>query len=629
MMRFLIALACLGSLLATSDAWLLAHRERAQIESVKKGLPRLERDAEYVSSDTCRACHPAEYDSWLRTYHRTMTQVATPENVLGDFDGSTVTSHGLQYTVSRDGGAFYANMPHPDEVMYAIQGGKPTPMDQIERVDARVVMTTGSHHYQTYWVESPTYGKLLQTLPLVYLKKDQRWIPREAAFMNPPNERTSYITQWNHHCIRCHSTGGSPGLDPATGELRSEVGELGIACESCHGPAEAHVAFHRNPLHRYSHRTSDTGDATIVNPAKLDAKKSSETCGQCHGVYITRDEYAMTFAREGVQYRPGKDLDTFRYYIQHPAASRNPEDAANLERNPEFYAQRWWPDGTILAGGREYTAMTVTGCYLEGEMSCLSCHTMHGGDPKDQLIPGMTEQQMCVQCHDAPRFTSDLQKHTHHAPDSSGSSCLNCHMPHKAYALLGAVRSHQIDAPNLGSSAEFGVPNACNLCHLDQTLEWTNRHLTERWGYDSVDLSEEQRTISAALLWLLQGDAAQRAVTAWAFGWGPAQQASEAEWMAPFLSFLLMDPYGVVRYVAKEAMGSLPGFADMEFDFLAERETLRNRWRAALDEWVRRGTLRPEFHREELLIGPKGSLKQKRILELLNTRNNRPVAISE
>ena len=126
-MRILIALACLGGFLATTSAWRNAHRERAEIESVKEGLPRLERDAEYVSSETCRACHPAEYDSWFRTYHRTMTQVAEPENVMGDFDGSTVTSHGLDYRVSREGGAFYANMPHPDEVMYVVQGGKPTP----------------------------------------------------------------------------------------------------------------------------------------------------------------------------------------------------------------------------------------------------------------------------------------------------------------------------------------------------------------------------------------------------------------------------------------------------------------------------------------------------------------------
>ncbi|MGH9420003.1 MAG: hypothetical protein ACRD3J_08525, partial [Thermoanaerobaculia bacterium] len=33
----------------------------------------------YVSSNTCRACHPSQYETWRGSYHRTMTQVATPE----------------------------------------------------------------------------------------------------------------------------------------------------------------------------------------------------------------------------------------------------------------------------------------------------------------------------------------------------------------------------------------------------------------------------------------------------------------------------------------------------------------------------------------------------------------------
>ena len=34
----------------------------------------------YVSSNTCQKCHPRQYESWHRSYHRTMTQVASPES---------------------------------------------------------------------------------------------------------------------------------------------------------------------------------------------------------------------------------------------------------------------------------------------------------------------------------------------------------------------------------------------------------------------------------------------------------------------------------------------------------------------------------------------------------------------
>src|SRR5262245_2438251 len=39
-----------------------------------------------VSSQSCARCHEAHYTSWHRTYHRTMTREATPENVKADFD---------------------------------------------------------------------------------------------------------------------------------------------------------------------------------------------------------------------------------------------------------------------------------------------------------------------------------------------------------------------------------------------------------------------------------------------------------------------------------------------------------------------------------------------------------------
>jgi hypothetical protein len=31
--------------------------------------------------------------------------------------------------------------------------------------------------------------------------------------------------------------------------------------------------------------------------------------------------------------------------------------------------------------------------------------------------------------------------HTHHASNSSGNECYNCHMPHTTYGVLSAIRS--------------------------------------------------------------------------------------------------------------------------------------------------------------------------------------------
>ena len=279
----LLAGTGLAGALALLWAGLWQARQRTEqrlrlVAGLAAALPHEDREPGYVSSATCQACHPDQHASWTKSYHRTMTQAALPENVAGRFDGQTISSDGLDYRIYREGDAFWAEMPDPDVMMYVVQGGKKLAQQKIPRVRRPVVMTTGSHHYQTYWVSSGRYDRLLQTLPLVYLFKEQRWIPREAAFMRGPQDTNRFITQWNHHCIRCHSTGGNPGLVEKTGMLDSSVGELGIACEACHGPGAAHVQKHNNPLERYRLHLTGAADTSIVNPARLDHRRSSEVC---------------------------------------------------------------------------------------------------------------------------------------------------------------------------------------------------------------------------------------------------------------------------------------------------------------------------------------------------------------
>ena len=60
-------------------------------------LPERVRDAGYASSDTCRACHPGQYASWHRSFHRTMTQVATPTAIAAPFAGQVLTERGRHF----------------------------------------------------------------------------------------------------------------------------------------------------------------------------------------------------------------------------------------------------------------------------------------------------------------------------------------------------------------------------------------------------------------------------------------------------------------------------------------------------------------------------------------------------
>ena len=658
--------------LAYDKTSLARHTERQALLAL---TPQQDKTKGYTSSASCRACHPSQYDSWHKSFHRTMTQLAGTNSVIGRFDGSEIVSGGLLYRVYQTNDQYWAEMPDPEIMMKAVMGGirindhtyrikrtADSPLEELDlrtipRVKKRVVMTTGSHHYQTYWVEGsvrnretnqdePKYGNLLQTLPLVYLPKerpasadvligattDGQWIPRENAFMTAPNSKRM-ISQWNHHCIKCHSTAGNPGLKEDDLSFDTKVAELGISCEACHGPAAEHSKYYRSPLARFKEHFKDSPASKILNPAKLaklDHKRSSQICGQCHGVYIYNDaKVGNEFARNGPKYRPGDDINLIRYYIQHPRTGRSKESTIELKQNPEFFRERWWDDGTILAGGREFTAMRVSACYTKGTMSCMSCHSMHHSDPVDQLKPDMRGKAACVECHTEPEYTTAIEQHTFHKPDSTGSNCLNCHMPHTTYALLGAIRNHQVQSPSAERSIHHGVPNACNLCHLDQTLDWTQQQLAKRYGHEPLPLSAEQRSTSAALLWLLKGHAAQRAITAWHAGWQPARDTSGTGWLAPHLARLLDDPYGVVRHIANESLKKQHGFSQFEFDFIAPEPERARRAKRAIARWNGLPGNDDDTAGDAVLIDPDRQLMETAIQALLKNRDDRPVTIKE
>lgn len=61
---------------------------------------------EFVTSDQCRSCHPREHATWHDSWHRTMTQVATPETVIPDMNGITLAHRDQTHRVDQVGREF-------------------------------------------------------------------------------------------------------------------------------------------------------------------------------------------------------------------------------------------------------------------------------------------------------------------------------------------------------------------------------------------------------------------------------------------------------------------------------------------------------------------------------------------
>ncbi|MET0411395.1 MAG: cytochrome c3 family protein, partial [Polyangiaceae bacterium] len=395
----------------------------------------------------------------------------------------------------------------------------------------------------------------------VYHLASQRFLPRHEVFLQPP-EDPPYQARWNSNCVQCHSVGGEPRHDLTSDRFATRVAELGIACEACHGPGSEHVRMERDPLAREAGRD----DHGIVNPARLSAERASELCGQCHSYFVPREPERWWQSGFAGRFRPGDALDPTRQVLDYERDRADADALLSSGLDSLFYT-----DGTIRVGGREWNGLSRSACFERGtgagQASCLSCHRMHGGTRDDQLAHEGDSNAACATCHAA--VASAGSSHTHHAPQSSGSECVNCHMPHTTYALFKAIRSHRITRP-LVDPARGAAPNACNLCHLDQSLAWTATWLS-RW-YGSVDpFRDSSRASEKAALppderaphelalaaALLHGNAAERVILADRLAWDAALAASGNGWQAPLLERALQDPYAAVRFVARRSLSTL------------------------------------------------------------------------
>jgi len=624
----------------TGDHTALTHAEMLPGRRVEGG---------YVTSEACRKCHQAQFESWHHSFHSTMTQKVSPQTVVAPFDDVVLHAEGRDYRLSRRGDEFWVNMPDPKWYVDKASGDV-TRTDSLPaeppQVDRRVVMSTGSHHMQLYWVTDPTTRQIL-SVPFVYIFEDQRWVPRNSVFMAGPNYHGDSVTirVWNEGCINCHAVAGQPRLRQVEGRHDTRVAELGIACEACHGPGDEHVRVRtlalQNPSTPPTPGTSQTNttiestadaapvaprDPTIVNPANCDPKTSAQICGRCHAVNHIRDE-AVWNEGAGDTFRPGTDLTEVRVAMRDPrrVLRERGMDASEAKLPPTF-PHFFWPDGLARVSGREYNGLLESPCFRRGDLACVSCHSLHESNPNDQLAAGMEGNQACYQCH--ADYQAKLTEHTHHAADSEGSRCYNCHMPHTTYGLMKGIRSHTIINPSVEESTKYGRPNACNLCHLDQSLQWTGEHLTSWYGHPTPQLNDEEKSTSAALRWLLRGDAGQRALAAWHFGWEPARQVSGTEWMPPFLAELFVDPYSVVRYIAHHALKKNDGFQDLQFDFIGDQKTRAAGRRAALERWQPPAIMDADKARR-LLLEPDGSLQEEAMRRLIQLRDERPIELWE
>jgi len=388
----------------------------------------------FVGSENCQTCHESEYAAWQDSHHGWALRAATPENVLGRFDGET-----LQF------GSASARFFRKDERFLVETGGPNGAPATYE-----ILFTVGVMPLQQYLVEFDS-GRL-QVLDIAWDTEAQRWFhlyPDDIPEAGNALHWTGPYKNWQARCAVCHQTGFVKNYNPRTSSYATYWAETTIGCEACHGPAGDHLeqmqatAEQTEPYAAY-----DPADDGLVSFASGLRKTDSviETCAACH---------SFRSALDGDSAPPGASFS-------------------------DHYNLALLREGLYFADGQVDAEVYVHGSFLQSRMFaagvvCTDCHNPHSG----QLVA--EGNAVCTQCHNprgneafptAPVGDFDSALHHFHAPGSDGAQCVACHMPARTYMVVDPRRDHSFRIPNPVLAEAIGAPDACTSCHEDKTQAW-------------------------------------------------------------------------------------------------------------------------------------------------------------
>jgi hypothetical protein len=227
-------------------------------------------------------------------------------------------------------------------------------------------------------------------------------------------------------CLLCHN--GQP--DPVAkrdGMFKDppfRFGELGVSCESCHGPGALHVKEMETQI---TSRTrwvlaANEVDLTIVNPAKLSPRLADDLCQECHQAGDAQVDYP---GKTELDYRPGTPLGDTIAIVKRPIRPEQREEANRLETHPPIRGSLeqplWWKNSTL----------ELSKCYQasHGKLTCSTCHSIH-----HEAKPGEEKaayRAACLTCHTAQSCTLKPEDSKRVAV---GDYCVECHMEKRPVA---------------------------------------------------------------------------------------------------------------------------------------------------------------------------------------------------
>lgn len=399
--------------------------------------------AQYAGSASCKECHQTEFDKWQDSHHGLAERLPDDKLDLAGFEPPQSFQHGSQTTEVRKKDGVY-------EIASLGFDGKKEAYP-VERV-------IGHAPLRQFLVKGENGS--LHAMEACFDPKLRDWFNVYGNEDRKPGEWGHWTGRgmvWNQMCASCHNTRVRKNYDLETDTYHTRMAEMTVSCESCHGPMKAHDDWQRK------YKGSGEKDPTLVEWSR---DQHIDNCAGCHA---RRGEITGDFV-------PGDSF--WDHYL------------LTITDHTDIYH----PDGQIRDENYEFASFFSSRMYHAG-VRCMDCHDMHS---MKTILPG---NQLCMRCHtpggfpNAPVIMPEM--HSFHQADSTGNQCINCHMPQTTYMQRHPRHDHGFTIPDPLLTKEHGVPNACNKCHTDQTVDWA-LEATQKWYGDKMNRKTRTRAMTIA-----------------------------------------------------------------------------------------------------------------------------------
>lgn len=527
--------------------------------------------SDYVGPKGCAECHRENYDNWANHPHRWMNAVADNQSVRGDFSGKQPMAYrGGIARFYRENGKYMMRFDRPD----------------LHRV-YEIRQTIGSRFYQ-YYVgigiagpepEEHDYYRKDHVLPFGYWLERKAWVPIVHV-----HDETSEDLRWDpvETSKPAVSTLHREDVGRARGVMDPSVDlalQYSIVCNYCHTTFPIADMFVRSPERMGPSLTSRSLFALSQyvaenRPEIWDGSQppeafSSAAIEQMTGTFIAFDarEEAATLGvsceachlgcaahvNQPTTKPPFVPMNPHLLSFADPSAMDSGRTAVNINAacgrchsgNRPTYAS-----GISTWNSTEHTDAMRGSCY--SQLTCTDCHDPHKATGLSWPKTAAEDDASCLKCHEHLRQQDARYAHTHHLGGSTGDRCMNCHMPHINEGMQDVVRTHTIFSPTNADMIESNQPNACNLCHVEKSIDWTLQYLLlwygQRYAESQIAQNYPSRKASVALGWLQSPHEATRLVAA------DALRRQDAMWALDSLVSMLDDPFLMNRQFTQTSL---------------------------------------------------------------------------